>query len=155
MIYSPDLLKLMGISIAADLINQTHVSNEQKLWRHVILIAMEDVRATTSDRKTSIFKFNAHHWILYDKDFEIICWWANWDPEEVRFQYKKALSSLAIKFTYRQIAWKHYYDLYKKLKEAKQLDERKYLRQKVEEARRAVMNAKTVAVTTFFILPTA
>jgi hypothetical protein len=75
----------------------------------------------------------------------------NWDPEEVRAQYKKALQNLNIKFTYKQIAWKQYYELFNKLKRAKVAEDRKYLRNKVEEARRAVMNAKAIAMTTFFI----
>jgi hypothetical protein len=56
-IYSPDLLRLMGTNIAADLLNKNHTSNEQKLWRHVIINAVEDARATPSDRKTSVYKF--------------------------------------------------------------------------------------------------
>jgi hypothetical protein len=154
-IYSPDLLRLMGTNIAADLLNKNHTSNEQKLWRHVIINAVEDARATPSDRKTSVYKFDAHEWIMQSKDFEIICWWANWDPEEVRAQYKRALKDLNIKFTYKQIAWKQYYELFNKLKRAKVVEDRKYLRNKVEEARRAVMNAKAIAMTTFFISLTA
>jgi hypothetical protein len=92
---------------------------------------------------------------MQSKDFEIICWWANWDPEEVRAQYKRALKDLNIKFTYKQIAWKQYYELFNKLKRAKVAEDRKYLRNKVEEARRAVMNAKAIAMTTFFISLTA
>ncbi len=155
MIYSPDLLKLMGTNIAADLVNENHISNEQKLWRHVIVNAMEDARATANDRKTSIFKFDAHEWIMSSRDFETVCWWANWDPEDVRTQYKKALQNLSIKFTYKQIAWRDYYNLFNKLKRAKAAEDRKYLRHKVEEARRIVMHAKMVAMTTFFISVTA
>jgi len=33
----------MGTKIAQDIISETHVCNEQKLWRHVILNAFEDV----------------------------------------------------------------------------------------------------------------
>jgi hypothetical protein len=43
----------------------------------------------------------------------------------------------------------------KKLKRAKVAEDRKYLRNKVEEARRVVMNAKAIAMTTFFISLTA
>jgi len=35
----------MGTKITADIIADNHISNEQKLWRHVILNAFEDARA--------------------------------------------------------------------------------------------------------------
>ena len=38
------LLRLMGTKITADILNENHVNNEQKLWRHVILNAFEDCR---------------------------------------------------------------------------------------------------------------
>ena len=46
MIYSLDLLKLMGTKVTHDIIAENHVCNEQKLWRHVILNAFEDTRIT-------------------------------------------------------------------------------------------------------------
>jgi hypothetical protein len=44
-LYSVDLLKLMGTRIASDIVAENHVCNEQKLWRHVILNAFEDTKA--------------------------------------------------------------------------------------------------------------
>ena len=63
MIYSVDLLKLMGTSIAADIVAENHVCNEQKLWRHVILNAFEDTKALMSaERKASSSqKCDAHY----------------------------------------------------------------------------------------------
>ena len=77
----------MGTNIASDLIKDNHQLPEQKLWRYVILNAVEDARATAADRKTSVYKFDAHNWILSNnEDFNQICWWAAWDPDEVRAQ---------------------------------------------------------------------
>ena len=72
MIYSVDLLKLMGTNIAADIVAENHVCNEQKLWRHVILNAFEDTRILSIDRKTSLQKCDAHYWIAESKDFDQI-----------------------------------------------------------------------------------
>ena len=54
MIYSPDLLRLMGTKITADILSENHINNEQKLWRHVILNAFEDYRMKSGDRKSVI-----------------------------------------------------------------------------------------------------
>ncbi|BCV06791.1 MAG: hypothetical protein CM15mV143_150 [Caudoviricetes sp.] len=61
MIYSLDLLKLKGTSIASDIISENQVCNEQKLWRHVILNAFEDLyKILARDRKSSLNKCDAH-----------------------------------------------------------------------------------------------
>jgi hypothetical protein len=39
----------MGTNIAADIVAENHVCNEQKLWRHVILNAFEDTRILSID----------------------------------------------------------------------------------------------------------
>ena len=63
----------MGISISQDIIAQNHVSAAQRLWRHVLLNAFDDARLLQSDRKSSIYKMEAHQWIAEDtKDFQTI-----------------------------------------------------------------------------------
>ena len=82
----------MGIEIAESLITQNHYCPEQRLWRHVLLNAVEDTRITQSDRKSSICKMEAHDWITKEnKDFTWICWQSGWDPEVVKEQYFKAV----------------------------------------------------------------
>ena len=141
----------MGTNIAIDLIKDNHKLPEEKLWRYVILNAVEDARATAADRKTSVHKFDAHRCILAGEDFEQVCWWANWDPEEVRLHYKKALQNKQIVFLEKHLRWNDYTILFKKLKSAKDKESRRYLRIKVEQARKNVMNAKMIVVTTIFI----
>jgi len=109
-LYSADLLKIMGIKVASDVIEENHVSNEQKLWRHVILNAFEDTRILSVDRKTSLQKCDAHFWIAKSKDFDQICWWAGWEPDNVRYRYYKALKGGDIKFKKKHLLW-HQYDL--------------------------------------------
>ena len=146
MIYSPDLLRLMGTNIAQDIISETHVCNEQKLWRHVILNAFEDVRMLSGDRKSSLNKCDAHFWISTSKDFEQICWWAGWEPDNVRYRYIKALKEGLIKFKRRHFLWHEYSKLFERLKLLVNKEERKELRRQVENKRRQIMDADNVYV---------
>ena len=103
----------MGINIAKEVVAQNHSSADQRLWRHVLLNAFEDARLEQSDRKSSIYKMEAHEWIAADtKDFQTICWWSGWDPEEVRGRYMKAVKNGDVTFTDRQIKWIKYYKKY-------------------------------------------
>ena len=145
-IYSPDLLRLMGTNIAQDIISETHVCNEQKLWRHVILNAFDDVRMLAGDRKSSLNKCDAHFWISTSKDFEQICWWAGWEPDNVRYRYTKALKEGLIKFKRRHFLWHEYSKLFERLKQLVNKDERKELRRQVENKRRQIMDADNVYV---------
>ena len=52
----------------------------------------------SADRKASLHKTDAHYWIATSEDFEQICWWAGWEPDNVRYRYYKALKSGDIKF---------------------------------------------------------
>ena len=100
----------MGINISQDIVAQNHASATQRLWRHVLLNAFEDARLLQSDRKSSIYKMEAHEWIAQDsKDFQTICWWSGWDPEEVRNRYMKAVKNGDVTFNDRQVKWIKYY----------------------------------------------
>jgi len=137
----------MGINIAQELIAQNHSSSDQRLWRHVLLNAFEDARLEQSDRKSSIYKMEAHEWIAADsKDFQTICWWSGWDPEEVRGRYMKAVKKGEVTFNDRQIKWIKYYKKYLELKKIPTKEERAPVRQALHQARLAVFNATTAMV---------
>jgi len=148
-IYSVDLLKLMGTNIAADIVAENHVCNEQKLWRHVILNAFEDTKVMSGERKSSLQKCDAHFWIAKSIDFEQICWWAGWEPDNVRYRYYKALKSGDIKFKRRHFLWHQYDLLFQRLKAEEDLDKRRELRRNVENKRRQIMLADNVYVDHF------
>jgi hypothetical protein len=137
----------MGIEIAESLISQNHYCPEQRLWRHVLLNAVEDTRILQSDRKSSIHKMEAHQWITKEnKDFNWICWQSGWDPEIVKEQYFKAVRNGNITFTHRQLKWIEYYRLYLDLKKEANEDKRKALRKKVEKLRKQVLATTTAIV---------
>ena len=149
MIYSPDLLRLMGTKITADILAENHVNNEQKLWRHVILNAFEDCRIEAGDRRSSLNKTDAHFWIAKSEDFDQICWWAGWEPDDVRHRYLKALRKGDIKFKRRHFLWHEYNILFQRLKVEKDLDQRKNLRRNLENKRRQISLADNVYVENF------
>jgi len=137
----------MGINIAQEVVAQNYQSADQRLWRHVLLNAFEDARLEQSDRKSSIYKMEAHEWIAADtKDFQTICWWSGWDPEEVRGRYMKAVKNGDVKFTDRQIKWIKYYKKYLELKKIPTKEERAPVRKALHKARLAVFNATTAMV---------
>ena len=139
----------MGIKVSADIISENHICNEQKLWRHVILNAFEDTRALSADRKASLYKTEAHYWIATSKDFEQICWWAGWEPENVRYRYYKALKNGDIKFKRKHFLWYEYDKLFQRLKVETDHDLRRELRRNIENKRRQIKDADNVYVDHF------
>ena len=137
----------MGINIAQEVVAQNYQSADQRLWRHVLLNAFEDARLEQSDRKSSIYKMEAHEWIAADsKDFQTICWWSGWDPEEVRGRYMKAVKKGDVTFNDRQVKWIKYYKKYLELNNLPNKEERAPVRQALHKARLAVFNATTAMV---------
>ena len=138
----------MGIDIAKEVVAQNYQSADQRLWRHVLLNAFEDARLEQSDRKSSIYKMEAHEWIAADsKDFQTICWWSGWDPEEVRGRYMKAVKKGDVTFNDRQVKWIKYYKKYLQLKKIPTKEERAPVRKALHKARAAVFMATTALVT--------
>lgn len=141
MSYYQDLLKLMGINFATEMVKQDK-SSEVKLWRAVINNALGDVTLTLSDRKSSIQKMQVHQWIMNnDPDFQQVCYFADFEPSNIRLQYIRAIKNGKIIFTDRQIKWKKYYDNFQLLKYEKNKEERKRLRKIVEYLRKLVSNS--------------
>jgi hypothetical protein len=88
----------MGTSFASVLLNTAHIQSEQKLWRGVLCNALEDASLDQNDRKSSIYKSQAHNWILAkSKDFEEVCYWAGFTPEHVNERYTKAVQNLELR----------------------------------------------------------
>ena len=142
----------MGIDISRDIVAQNYASATQRLWRRVLLNAVEDTQLLQSDRKSSIYKMEAHEWIAEDnKDFQTICWWSGWDPEDVRTRYLKAVRKGDITFNDRQVKWIKYYKKYLELKKIPTKEQRAPVRQALNKARMAVFNATTTLVSNFIV----
>jgi hypothetical protein len=75
----------MGIEFATISLRTDELVPEQKLWRGVLVNALEDTLIKQSDRKSSIYKINAHEWImLSNPNFEDVCYWSGFEPNKVK-----------------------------------------------------------------------
>jgi len=150
MTYSADLLKLMGIEFAQTILEDKEIASEQRLWRGVLCNALEDTMQTLSDRKTSIYKMQAHEWILKnDEDFERVCYWAGFDPDLIKEKYFLAIKRGDIKFTQRQVNWIKCYKYFEAYKKEKDKDKRKELKKLADKWRLIVANSTTTTVDIF------
>jgi len=146
MSYYQDLLNVMGINFATEMVKQD-LPNETKMWRAVINNAIGDVALNLSDRKSSLLKMEAHYWIMDNtEDFQQVCYLAELEPDDVRRQYIRALEQNKIVFTDRQVKWKKYNDNYQKLKTIPTKEGRRELRKIVEYLRKLVFNSSNKPV---------
>jgi hypothetical protein len=142
----------MGTEFATVTLNNDHIVPEQKLWRGVLFNALEDLMFNASDRKSSIYKTQAHNWIVDKKDdFEKICYWGGYDPDNVQEKYCDAIKNGDIKFNNKQIAWAKYYKQYLIYKKSKDVDSKKYHRKRLEWLRKEVKEATTALISMIVI----
>ena len=149
---APVLLQTMGVRFARTLLSDLYLKSEQKLWRAVVVNAVEDCMIQQSDRKSSLIKINAHNWILSNnKNFHLVCHWGSLDPDVVEESYKRALSSKKLYFTKRQVAWFEYDKIYKKLLNCSSNYYKKQLRRKLDTMRVHVKSTPATNVSTIFL----
>jgi hypothetical protein len=142
----------MGIEFATISLKTEELLPEQKLWRGVLVNALEDTLIKQSDRKSSIYKVNAHEWImLFDENFEKVCYWSGFEPNKVKEKYVQAIEKGDITFNLKQIAWAKYYKQYVIYKKAKDIDSKKYHRKRLEYLRNSVKDATTALFSCVFI----
>ena len=88
MSYSPNLLKILGTDIAAQVINKR--SPEERLFQAIILQAFEDALTTHGSKQESYLKKDAHDWLLENnKSFQGICWYAGFEPDIINGEKKE------------------------------------------------------------------
>jgi uncharacterized protein (DUF433 family) len=151
MLTSPHLMRTMGLKFARSILDAEKLDAEQKLWRAVVVNALEDSMIIQSDRKASLLKIFAHNWILQgSKDFEVVCAWGNLDPDDIQECYVCALKNHELKFTHRQIMWFDYDKLYKKMLKA-DVKYKKQLRRDLTVFRNKVKDTPTTFLSTIFV----
>ena len=142
----------MGTEFATITLKTEHLYPEQKLWRGVLFNALEDSMLNASDRKSSIYKTEAHNWIVNkENDFEKICYWGGYDPDNVKEKYSEAIKNGDIKFNMKQIAWAKYYKQYLIYKKSKDVESKKYHRTRLEWLRKEVKEATTALISMVII----
>ena len=131
--YSVNLLKLLGINVAADVIKQKN-SPEQRLFQAIVLQAFEDAMTTQGTKQESYLKKEAHDWLLdKNKSFEFICWNAGFDPDVISSKYFKLVKEGKVTFTELQRSWVKYRGLYQDYRKAKTSSERKEIMERIVE----------------------
>lgn len=142
----------MGIDFATIAIKSEEILPEQKLWRGVLVNAIEDTLISASDRKSSIIKLEAHDWIInHGEDFDKVCYWSGFTPEHIYEKYIQAIKRGDISFNFKQVAWGKYYLQYKLYKKCQEIESRKYHRKRLQSLKKAVIEATTAVFTSILI----
>ena len=148
---APTLLKTIGLKFARSVLDKS-IDPEQKLWRAVVVNAFDETLITQSDRKSSLIKINAHNWIIGNTfDFRSTCEWGTLDPDDMVECYISALKSRKVFFTQRQVAWKKYDKLYRKMMAINNKIIRKERRKDVVKYRIYVKSLPDIAISTIFV----
>ncbi len=132
------VLKLLGMKLAADML-ENPVPSEQKLFRAIITLALEDVLSNSQGRHESVVKAEAHDWLMSDsEDYRNVCSIAGLDPDWVRERYTKALDNGQVKFTMKQHLQVKYTKLYEHLRAAKDTGHRKLIQKEIDKLRKKI-----------------
>jgi len=123
--YSPNLLKILGIDMAAEVVD-TKKPSEQRLFQAIVLQAFEDAMTTQGSKQESYLKKDAHDWFIdKNKSFEEVCWFAGFDPEIIHEKYKRLVFEGRVVFTELQKEWVRYRGLYRDYRAAGNSEDRK------------------------------
>ena len=148
---SPELYRKMGLKFTRIFVSSQVFTPEVKLWRAVVVNAIEDCTNLHSDRKNSLQKIYAHNWITSRcKDFDEVCYWGQLDPDDIEECYTTALKNKKIIFNERQVKWYSYDKLYKQMIYSEPAI-RKLLRKKLDKMRFVIKNTPTIFCSTIFV----
>ena len=148
---APHLLEKIGLRFARCVLDK-NILPEQKLWRAVVINAFDETLITQSDRKSSLIKIYAHNWIVSkNKDFRIVCEWGTLDPDDMFQCYHNALKTKKVFFTQRQVAWKRYDAIYRKMMSEDNKVVKKIKRKEVDKYRQFVKNTPDIVISTIFV----
>jgi len=132
------VLKLLGMKLAAGM-HEEPVPQEQKLFRAILTLALEDVLSNSQGRHESVVKAEAHDWFVNDsEDYKNVCYMAGLDSDWVRERYIKALENGQVKFTMKQHLQVKYTRLYEDLRAAKDTGHRKLIQKEIDKLRKKI-----------------
>ena len=151
MYLAPEVLKTVGYRLSRSLVNSFELEPEEKLWRGVLINAIEDTLIKHSDRKNSVQKGAAHNWIISNcDDFKNVCEWGNLDCEDVHSSYTLAIKEKKIQFTVRQVMWNKYDKFSKSIQAIKESRIKRQYKGKIRQFRREVVASSTDFVSTLY-----
>ena len=134
--YSPNLLKILGTDMAAEVVDSKKPA-EQRLFQAIVLQAFEDAMTTQGSKQESYLKKDAHDWFIdKNKSFEEVCWFAGFDPDIIHEKYVNLLKENKIIFTELQKSWVKYRSLYRDYRAANNSTERKTIMKRIISVQR-------------------
>ena len=138
--------------IATEALTHKTLLPEERLWRSVIINALEDTQIVHIDRKNSIAKLKAHNWIIGNgEDFQNICIWGELEPDIINSHYRNLLKKKVVRFTDKQILW-YQYDLFSKtLNQVSDERKKKVLRRKIKDMRELICQTPGSLLSTIFL----
>jgi hypothetical protein len=126
------------MKLAADML-ENPVPSEQKLFRAILTLALEDVLSNSQGRHESVVKAEAHDWFMSDsEDYRNVCYIAGLDSDWVRERYVKALDGGQVVFTMKQHLQVKYTRLYEDLRAAKDTGHRKLIQKDIDKLRKKI-----------------
>ena len=126
------------MKLAADML-ENPVPSEQKLFRAILTLALEDVLSNSQGRHESVVKAEAHDWFMSDsEDYKNVCSIAGLDSDWVRERYVKALDNGQVVFTMKQHLQVKYTRLYEDLRAAKDTGHRKLIQKDIDKLRQKI-----------------
>ena len=137
---SPVLYRKMGLKFTRIFVSSRAFTPEVKLWRAVVINALEDCTNIHSDRKSSLQKIYAHNWITSR------CI----DPDDIFQCYITALNHKKIDFNERQVKWYPYDKLYKQMLDTEP-PLRKFMRKKLDKMRFMIKSTPPISCSTIFV----
>ena len=140
--YSQDLLKLMGIRLAAEFVKE-QIPKEERLWKGVIVTALEDCLNTSGGKTESYRKQEAHEWFMKaNQDFRDVCFMAGIEPAKVRNRYLELQKENKVSFTKLQQLWIQYRESYKVYRKTKDKEQRTLVRKNIERIKNKILKHK-------------
>lgn len=140
--YSQDLLKLMGIRLASEFVRE-QIPKEERLWKGVIVTALEDCLNTSGGKTESYRKQEAHEWFMKaDEDFKNVCFMANIEPAKVRNRFLELQKEKKVTFTRLQQLWIEYRESYKVYRNTKEKKQRDLVRKNIERIKNKIVKTK-------------
>jgi len=129
----------MGISFTTVFTENETALPETRLWRGVLITAIDDACQLGSDRKTSINKSLAYQWMREPSDdFDNVCFYGGFDPVKVHADFNRAIERGDVMFNEKQIAWSKYYHQFKTYKRNSDHGSRPYHRKRMEHLKKCV-----------------
>jgi hypothetical protein len=122
----------LGINISRELLREQRLP-EERLFQAIILQAFEDSLSVGEHKHDAYCKQDSYDWFTNDtKNFNNVCWFANFEPEIIRGKFNELISKKIIRYTKVQLKWLRYRWLYKQYRATIDKDTRRKILKEIK-----------------------